>query len=270
MATTARGVQPAAWSSTDGSSWTPGIFTPPLPAGSTTKVEGCLSTGNGFIAYGETGNTLVEQPAVWNSSDGINWQLASASFTGLSNGPLGDQAAPLDGIGTGTSTLLGWSGQGDLPWQLWPALVGGAAGAEPTLAGLWSSVNAGTSWQQMDTDVAPFTGSLFAQADAVTFENQQPVVAGIVDGRLTVWVGTPVVVPGGPATTGTPATTGPATTGAGTSTTPKATTTLFTTASRCCRPPPNGAGRTGKRRTAGRLLSLARSVGSGRLSASPP
>lgn len=194
--TTARGSLPAAWSSTDGSSWTGGIFTPAPPAGSTTSVEGCLWTGNGFIAYGETGYAGVEQPVLWVSSDGITWTEMPSTFTGLaSNQALGAQAAPLDSIVWGTSTWLGLSGQGDLPWQVWPVPVGGLAGAEPTPLGLWSSVDAGNSWQQVATSVPTFTPALFAQADAAISVGQHPVVAGTVDGRLRVWVGTPPPAP---------------------------------------------------------------------------
>jgi hypothetical protein len=223
ITTTARGRLPAAWSSTDGSSWTAGIFTPTPSSGSLTTVDGCLATGDGFIAYGETGNTEVERPVLWQSSDGINWQVMTSTFTGLgSSGSLGIQAAPLDYIVWGTSTWIGLSGQGDLPWQVWPAPVGGAAGAEVTPAGLWSSDSAGDTWQQMATGVAPFTGSLFLQVDAATIVGQRPVIAGVVDGRLTVWVGTPAPTGAAATTTTAPATT---TTSAATTTTAAATTT---------------------------------------------
>jgi hypothetical protein len=192
VGTTSPGSLPVAWTSTDGSSWTPGIFTPTPPAGSFTTVDGCLPTGNGFLAYGQTGNGVFERPVLWYSPDGINWQQTAATFASLGDGEsLGASAAPLDDIVPGTSTLLGLSGQGDLPSQVWPAPVGGSAGAEPTPAGLWSSVDAGSNWQQVVTDLPAFTGTLFAQVDVAAFVGQQPIVAGTVDGRLRVWVGTP-------------------------------------------------------------------------------
>ena len=124
-----RGSMPVAWVSTDGSSWTSAAFLTSPPGGSTTTVNGCLSTGNGFIAYGgSTGGGQVEQPALWTSSDGTAWQQLAATFTGLGGGgPSGPEVAPLDGIALGTTTWLGLSGD-RLPSEVWPAPVGGAAG----------------------------------------------------------------------------------------------------------------------------------------------
>jgi hypothetical protein len=192
VTSTGRGSQPDAWVSSDGSSWTNASFSPSPAAGSTTAVDGCLSTGNGFIAFGgTTGNGAVEQPVLWSSSDGTVWQQVSASFTGVGGGgPAGPEAAPLDGIAVGTTTWLGLSGNGQLPSQQWPAPVGGSAGALFTAAGLWSSDDAGNSWQQLDTAVPAFEGALYAQADAAAYIGQHPVVAGTVDGKLAVWVGT--------------------------------------------------------------------------------
>ena len=205
--------QPArAWVSTDGSSWTAATFTPTPPSGSSTTVEGCLPTGGGFLAYGEsTGAGQVELPQLWTSSDGTLWQQQPATFTGPSGGrPSGPQSAPLDGIATGTTTWLGLSGDGDEPSQVWPAPVGGAAGAQFTPAGLWTSEDAGNTWQQLGTLTPAFTGMVYAQADAAAYVGQQPVVAGTVDGQLAVWVGTPTASnPSAGGTTGvTTATTG--------------------------------------------------------------
>jgi hypothetical protein len=187
-----RGSLPAAWVSTDGSSWTAATFTPTPPSGSSTTVEGCLSTGGGFLAYGEsTGAGQVELPQLWTSSDGTLWQQQPATFTGPGGGgPSGPQSAPLDGIATGTTTWLGLSGDGDEPSQLWPAPVGGAAGDQFTPAGLWTSGDAGNTWQQLGTLTPAFTGMVYAQADAAAYVGQQPVVAGTVDGQLAVWIGT--------------------------------------------------------------------------------
>ena len=72
--TTGQGALPAAWSSTDGSSWTSATFSPGAAPGSYTQVDGCLFTGNGFIAYGgSTGNGQTEQPVLWGSADGTSW-----------------------------------------------------------------------------------------------------------------------------------------------------------------------------------------------------
>jgi hypothetical protein len=144
---------------------------------------------------------------LWTSSDGTVWQQQPATFTGLGGGgPSGPQSAPLDGIADGTTTLLGLSGDGDEPSQVWPARVGGAAGAQFTPAGLWTSDDAGNTWQQLGTLTPAFTGMLYAQADAAAYVGQQPVVAGTVDGQLAVWVGTPTASSLGGGATGTGAT----------------------------------------------------------------
>ena len=193
VTSTGRGSLPAAWVSSDGSSWTNASFSPSPAAGSTTTVDGCLSTGNGFIAYGgSTGAGSTEQPVLWSSSDGTVWQQLSSSFAGLGGGaPVGPQSAPLDGIAIGTTTWLGLSGHGELPSQRWPALVGGSAGAQFSAAGLWSSGDAGNTWRQLDTAVPAFEGAMYAQADTAAYVDQQPVVAGTEDGRLAIWVGKP-------------------------------------------------------------------------------
>ncbi len=194
VTTTGPGSLPAAWVSSDGSSWTSSTFDPASPAGSSSTVDGCLSTGNSFIAYGgSTGSGVAEQPVVWTSSDGTVWQQSKASFTGADgNAPVGPEVAPLDGIALGTTTWLGLSGSDDSPSEQWPAPVGGAAGEEFTPAGLWSSVDAGGSWQQIDTAVPAFNGELYSQADVAAYVGEQPVVAGTVDGQLAIWIGTPV------------------------------------------------------------------------------
>jgi hypothetical protein len=194
---TAPGSMPAAWVSTDGTSWTSATFSSSSlpPAGSSTSVNGCFSTGNGFIGYGgTTGKGTVEQPALWSSANGATWQQLPASFDGASGDPpSGPEVAPLDGIALGTTTWLGLSGQGDLSSEVWPAPVGGSAGAQLTPAGLWASGNAGSSWQQLDTTVPAFGATIYAQADEAAYVGQDPVVAGTVDGRLAIWLGTPAV-----------------------------------------------------------------------------
>lgn len=191
MSTPRYGQRPAAWSTTDGSSWTTSVFLPAPPPGSFTSVDGCLSTGNGFIAYGSTSTSRqASQPVLWSSGDGTTWQQLSTTFTGVSRARLrAPESAPLDEVSTGTTNWLGLSGGDDLPTQRWPAPVGGAAGLAGTIPGLWASGDAGNSWLQLDTSVPPFTGVYFAQADQVAYLGPQPVVAGTVDGRLALWAG---------------------------------------------------------------------------------
>jgi hypothetical protein len=198
LTATGQGELPAAWSSNDGLTWTSAMFLPASPSGSYTEVDGCLSTGNGFIAYGgSTGRGQNEKPVLWNSADGTSWQELSTTFNGLDGSqPVGIETAPLDGVANGPTTWLGVSGDGDAPTQVWPASVGGSAGAFFTPAGLWSSIDAGNTWQQLATTAPAFRGTVFAQAVAAIYVGQQPIVAGTVDGQLAVWVGTPASASG--------------------------------------------------------------------------
>ena len=214
--TTARGEQPAAWSSRDGLAWVQANFSPTPPGGSSTAVYGCLSTGNGFLAYGESnGRYEPEQPVLWTSSDGVSWQQLGTTFYGAPTPgaqvtssksssstvlapPSGPEIAPLANVAVvGTTTWIAVSGAGDAPDQAWPSAVAGTAGADFVPAGLWTSVDAGDSWQQLQTALPAFSGDFYAQADAAAYIGEEPVVAGTVDGRLTVWVGAPGAPPGG-------------------------------------------------------------------------
>ncbi|GEM_PF-2474083 len=248
VAGTARGSLPAAWWSSNGDSWASATLGPAPPAGSSSSMDGCLFTGNSFLAYGgSTGNGPAMRPALWTSTDGSAWeQQTSATFrpfsppggsTGAGGpastaasttrqsttstpptttarvpgvspgpaapapgglggstpgpfGPFGIEGAPLDGLAYGGTTWLAVSGRGDLPWQRWPAPVGGAAGALPVPVGLWASDDAGATWQQLDPLDPAFTGFLYTQATVATFVGQEAVVAGTLDGQLAVWAGT--------------------------------------------------------------------------------
>jgi hypothetical protein len=80
-------------------------------------------------------------------------------------------------------------------------------------AGLWTSGDAGNTWQQLGTLTPAFTGMVYAQADAAAYVGQQPVVAGTVDGQLAVWIGTSTAPNPSPAvTTATTPVTTPVTT----------------------------------------------------------
>ncbi len=193
LTTTALGAQPVAWSSTNGASWTAGNFSPAPTPGSTTAIYGCLTTGNGFIAYGETNSAGgTQQPAIWTSPDGVSWQQQQSTFTGAFGGaPTGPEVAPLQVIALEGTTWLGVSGGDNLPGDLWPSPVAGAAaGPAPVTPGLWTSLDAGNTWQQVMTELPVFGSTYFAQADVAQYSGLDPVVAGCVDGRLTIWFGT--------------------------------------------------------------------------------
>lgn len=234
---TARGSLPDAWVASNGSSWSNATFSSSPAPGSSSSMDGCLFTGNSFIAYGgSTGSGYAVEPQLWTSTDGTVWDEEPAgsfnpfstpsatttttrvtratsgrsSGTGVSQepagppgpgglggsspgpfGPFGIEGAPLVDVAYGGTTWLGVSGRGDLASQRWPAEVGGAAGALPVPVGLWTSDDAGATWQQLDPLVQAFSGLLYAQATQALYVGQDAVVAGTLDGQLAVWVGTP-------------------------------------------------------------------------------
>jgi hypothetical protein len=201
------GTVAAAWSSTDGTRWQPAAVTPTPDPAADEAMTSCISAGNGFIGFGAAqGQTGTDDPAVWYSSaSGTQWTRQTVSaFAGTGLGPIKDLAV------SGT-TWLAVSGTGGLS-----TVPGGALG-------LWRSTDAGSTWQRLDTSGAPWAARQSASVDRVLLTSSGALVAGTVDGRLTLWVGTP--------TGGTPAsgsdgssTTAPAATGAATTTPASATT----------------------------------------------
>ncbi len=77
------------------------------------------------------------------------------------------------------------------------APTGGAASLVSTQAtglgtsGLWRSANAGAGWDRLDTPGSPWLGAGPPEFQDVAWFGPTPVVAGVVDGRLAVWTGTP-------------------------------------------------------------------------------
>ncbi len=193
-------LQPAMWSSPDGASWqqssSSSSFSPftASPTFSTTTASSTSSTGPGPSGSLNSSAPSGSPGSSAQGGAGSGIQSGPGGLGGSAPGPAGPfgiEGAPLGDIATGTTTWVGVSGQGDLPSQRWPAPVGGAAGALPVPVGLWTSNDAGTTWQQLDPLVAAFEGALYTQATAAVYVGQGPVVAGTLDGQLAVWVGTP-------------------------------------------------------------------------------
>nr|MDQ2726093.1 hypothetical protein [Actinomycetota bacterium] len=171
--TSGPGSQALAWSSNDGVHWQAGTVSPtPVPL-VTETMQSCITTGNGYIAFGSTqspGGTV--DAAVWYSNNGTQWTRQTvAAFSDSGLGPIKDLAV-------GGTTWLAVSGSGHLTT---------ASGGN---LGIWRTVDAGASWQRIDTTGAPWTASQTASVDRVALDGSNAVVAGQIDGRLTVWLGT--------------------------------------------------------------------------------
>ncbi|MDQ2725430.1 MAG: glycoside hydrolase, partial [Actinomycetota bacterium] len=172
------GSQAMAWSSSDGVHWQEGTVSPTPDPSANESMQSCITTGNGYIAFGSTqGTDGTVDAAVWYSNNGMQWTRQTVTaFAGSGLGPIKDLAV-------GGTTWLAVSGSGDLTT---------AAGGN---LGVWRTGDAGSTWQRIDTTGAPWTAGQTASVDRVALNGANAVVAGQVDGRLTVWLGTPSTSP---------------------------------------------------------------------------
>jgi hypothetical protein len=166
------GSRAAAWTTTSGTAWTPATISPVAAVGAAESMTGCLSTGNGYLAYGTSpGPAGTTDPALWQSSDGSSWTRQDVvAFTGSNAGAVTDLA--LQG-----TTWLATTSLGAVP----------TASSASSSARLWASSDAGATWSTLDTSAAPWTGALDVSATLAGFVGSGPVVVGTVDGRLTIW-----------------------------------------------------------------------------------
>lgn len=171
------GSRAMAWVSASGQTWQGGAITPAATPGEEERMTGCLTTGNGFLAYGTSaGPDGTADPALWQSAAGATWTRQDvAAFSGQGGGAIADLAL------RGTTWLAAGGGSAD------PVEAATAASA----LGLWQSGDAGATWQGLDTSSAPWVGHVDAQVDQVGFVGSSAVVAGQVDGQLALWTGTP-------------------------------------------------------------------------------
>jgi hypothetical protein len=139
-------------------------------------MDGCVATAAGLDAYGLATATgqLRAGPAYWTATSPAVWSPQTASPIGGNPTPIDDVAGP-----TGPSTP-GWLAVGG--GQPYPLSV------PPVLA---QSTNNGSSWQDLPTDGSPWQGAAQGRVEAAVWLAGVPVVAGSVDGRLAIWVGTP-------------------------------------------------------------------------------
>jgi hypothetical protein len=157
---------------------------PAGPSGTDDAMSGCSSAvgaaasqAAGFEAFGTAASPQTGvQPAFWSSVDGRSWAHRSAD-------PLG-AGLPSPALAVERSAAI-WMAATRAPG---PDL-GSAAPLTPS--GLWVSTDSGNSWAQVDTSSSVWQGQLSAHLAQVAMLGTYPVVAGQVDGRLTVWLGVP-------------------------------------------------------------------------------
>jgi hypothetical protein len=191
------GTEAAAWSSDNGSSWTTGTVSPPPGVGADQEMAGCAAVGTGFIAWGES--VTADQPDVpglWRSANGIDWtQLDLPSL-----------ASPGPGLADVAASATTWIGVGGgYPAGLADPFVATTSASGPDLAGppapsytgpdgtaaLWLSTDDGSAWARLPTGSAPWAGQQVSTDLVGWVAASDPVVAGTVDGRVAVWVGSP-------------------------------------------------------------------------------
>lgn len=173
------GTAAAAWVTTGPNQWRTATVSPASAAGAQEEMTGCLSTGNGYLAYGSSsGAGGSADPAVWRSQNGATWtRQAVVAFAGSGAGAIRDLA--LQG-----TTWLATSGANP-PWVV-PTAPTAASTAE-----LWESTDAGATWTALDTTAPPWSAAVDVTADLVGFTDSDPVVVGTADGQLAIWQGQP-------------------------------------------------------------------------------
>jgi hypothetical protein len=165
------GTGAVAWWSHDGRHWTQAAVQPAPIAGGPEEMNGCGVMNDGFVSYGTTNGPGGAAPALWKSATGGTWTLQAPGAFGA--------GAPVP--------LTGVARQG----SVWLAVGGNRPG--PT--DLWISIDGGSTWQRPSASGPPWSGAGPAVFSTAGFVGGRPLVAGTVDGRLAVWLGTVNPVP---------------------------------------------------------------------------
>ncbi|MHB8506262.1 MAG: hypothetical protein ACYDEN_11210, partial [Acidimicrobiales bacterium] len=223
------GTQAAAWSSSDATTWTTATISPQPGVGALEEMDGCLAlpaaavsgasgaasglsggTGPGggaagaVVAWGQTtGRGGGHLPALWESTDrGGTWtRLSPAGVTGAGIAPWADVAASgerwLAAGGAEPAALAvpddpRWAADDPVGPPPDPSYATGPDGE----AGVWLSTDGGSGWVRLATAGGAWAGAQVA-TEAVAWSGRAPVVAGVVDGRLALWTGTPTTAAAG-------------------------------------------------------------------------
>ncbi|MBV9660654.1 MAG: hypothetical protein JO337_05810 [Acidimicrobiales bacterium] len=187
----------AAWWSAAGVTWHRSPVTPGPALGSDEAMIGCLDTGNGLAAYGSAaGSGGAPAPGLWRSATGASWTRQSvAAFAAGVPGPITDLA----------SAGSDWLAVADPAQAPAGSIQSSPVGPVPTIEngmnGMWLSSDSGQTWQRVNVTSAPWPGTLQTQVELCSFAGTTPLVVGAADGRLAVWIGTPIP-PGTAASTG--------------------------------------------------------------------
>ncbi len=192
------GSSAAGWYSTDGARWKQASISPSAPAGSAEWMDGCIATESGFVAFGATVSSGSLVPALWTSTDGSRWSLQSTGSLGHTS------PAPLTALAASGSHWMTLAGSGEgtanatqpAPGNLDPRGSYAAAVLYPpsaTGAAVWMSSDSGTNWQRVDGGDPVWAAATGASLEQAGYAGSTAVVAGILDGRLAVWSGTPAL-----------------------------------------------------------------------------
>ncbi len=135
---------PAAWSSSDGVTWTAAVL-PSDPSGR--SVGAVVGTDEGFVALAGRGRStsLGIPPSIWHSTDGVSWQRADT--TGLPN----------DAVVTSLATV-------DMGLRQRIVAVGSVGALEEAPAA-WFSDDGGITWPTASVPAPPADHPLGAIAD---------------------------------------------------------------------------------------------------------
>jgi hypothetical protein len=187
-----------AWATTDGTTWTAATVSPRGGAGGSEAMAGCEALGSGFIAWGQTADPQgLLVPALWASPNGLTWTLEAVptlavagsvpltdlvtsgrTWVAVTGGHLAATADPADPTG---------SADDPVPTAVTPAAASGPDGA----AGVWLSADGGRTWGRERTTGTPWLDAEALSTSLVQVLDGDIVVAGVVDGRVAVWVGNP-------------------------------------------------------------------------------
>lgn len=179
------GTQALAWVTSDGRHWHAATITPAAAQGAQQAMDGCITTGNGFIAYGDvTGSNGTPIPALWQSNDGNSWDAQNVTAFATGDGAIA-------GLALRGTTWLAVTGtpSTQIPSLASAGLTNARSVGDSDAVGIWRSSDAGSVWAPLDTRGAIWRGEFEAQADQIDFAGARPVIAGSVDGQLTLWVG---------------------------------------------------------------------------------
>lgn len=150
---------------------------PTPPTDSAEELLGCSDTSSGtLVAWGASASTSTPTAALWSSPTADGWTQRTVTAFRTGHG-----TAAITDLADHGNTWLAVTGSSTEPWT------------EDRLAtlGVWESADAGKTWSQLTTDSKTWESVFGVSANLVTYLGADPVIAGQLDGRLALWLGTP-------------------------------------------------------------------------------